>query len=153
MRTAGQVALIGAGALAIAIFIAMVVSEAVRFRGANAPYLLGVVVAASGGLLIGALVWVGTYVGARLAAPHQRTGRLVKWLAVIYGAGGVLLSLPVKTHAVKLDMPAGSGGAGHVELWNGWLLPLAIPLLVVIVALLITRVLAAALGEKVGRDA
>jgi hypothetical protein len=153
MRTAGHIALVSAGTLALATFVFVTVSEVVSFRAGGSPFLIEVVVTASGALLIGALAWVGTYFGARLAAPHQRTGRLARWLAAIYGAGAVLLCLPIKTHAVKLDMPPPSGVAGHIELWNSLLVALGIPLLVVIVALLTTRALAAALGQKVGRDA
>jgi hypothetical protein len=153
MRTASHIAFIGAGTLALATFVVTAIGGGVRLRTDGSVLPLGVVAMAATALCLGVLVWVGTYLGARSAAFNQRTGRLAKWIAVVYGVGGVLLSLPLKTHAVMFDMPAGSDGTGHVELWRPWFLPLAGPVLIVVAALLTTRALAAALGKEAGRDA
>lgn len=153
MRTASNIAFIGAGTTVLATFVVTVISGVIRLRADGSLFPLGVVATAATALFVGALVWVGTYLGARFAAFDQRTGRLAKWIAVVYGVGAVLLSLPFKTHAVMLDMPPGSDGTGHVEMWTPWFLPLAVPVLIVVIALLTTRALAAALGRQAGRDA
>lgn len=62
------------------------------------------------------LVGVGTYVGALWAAPPQRTARLAQVLGVLYLIIGVVLSFPIKTHAVVVDMPAPGSDVGR-----GWL--------------------------------
>ena len=153
MRTASHIAFIGAGTLALATFVVTALGGGIRLRADESVFPLGVVATAATALFFGVLVCVGTYLGARSAAFDQRTGRLSKWIAVVYGVGGVLLSLPIKTHAVMFDMPPGSDGAGHVELWRPWFLPLAGPVLIVVAALLTTRALAAALGREASRDA
>jgi hypothetical protein len=96
---------------------------------------------------IGLLVWVGMYFGARFSPPHQRNGRLV-WLTVVaFGVLGVLLSLPIETHAIRLDMPS-AGDASAIQF-----MPLLIPVALIAAAVLgsafITRALAAVSGSRV----
>ncbi len=56
-------------------------------------------------ILPGLLVWIGTYAGVRLARPHQLTLRLAWTLAFVYIAIGLVLALPMRTHAVMVAVP------------------------------------------------
>ena len=69
-------------------------------------------------------------------------------LTLLYAACGILLSLPIKTHAVKLDMPPSAIGSALDE-WGPFLLPIGGTLLLVVIPLIITRVLAAILARWV----
>jgi len=101
----------------------------------------------AGALAIGVLVWVGMYFGARFSPPHQRNGRLV-WLSVsAFGVLGVLLSLRIKTHAVRLDMP--SVGDASASQFIPLLIPVALIAAVVLASVFITRALAAVSGSRV----
>ena len=102
---------------------------------------------AAGALGIGLLVWVGVYFGARFAPSHQRNGRLVRLAAITFGVLGLLLSLPIKTHAVRLDMP--SAGDASASQFLPLLIPVALIAAVVLGSGLITRALAAVSGSRV----
>ena len=101
--------------------------------------------------IAGVIVWVGTYAGARMCAPWLRTPRLVRVLAVLYGILGVLLSLPIKTHAVVVEMPRGGFTASYYLFSTAFCIVTA--LVIALIPLLVVRTLARAFGDEVGRDA
>lgn len=105
----------------------------------------------AGALGIGLLVWVGAYFGACFSPPYRRNERLV-WLAIIaFGVLGVLLSLPIRTHAVRLDTPA-AGDASAAQ-FMPLLVPLALIAAVVLASVFITRALTAVSGSRVACQA
>lgn len=66
-------------------------------------------------------------------------------LAIAYSALAVLLSLPIETHAVRLDMPS-AGDASATQLMP-LLVPAALIAAAVLVSALMTRALAAVSAE------
>lgn len=62
-------------------------------------------------------------------------------LSLTFVVTGVLLSLPVQTHAVRLDMPSASHVPTGVD-WSAVLLPLGSLVLLVAISFVVTRVLA-----------
>jgi hypothetical protein len=68
-----------------------------------------------------------------------------------YIATTLLLAIPVKTHAVKLDMPM-AGSTQQFAVWGSSLAALGMILAIVLVCLAITRILAAALAGNYGRN-
>jgi hypothetical protein len=150
MRTPGRIATFAAAALAVAIFVTQVVVE--LRRGAFVLSLPGVRLPLLTALLLGILAWVGTYVGARMAGPRQRTPRLALVLTAAYVGVGIVISVPmIRTHAVKLDMPT-ANAPSHIHV-IGPFLRWAGPILIVIIALVITRVLALICVATIDRDA
>ena len=149
MRTPSRIATLAAAVLAVAIFVAQVVDELRRETlGMSLP---GVRVALFSALLLGILAWVGTYLGARMAGPRRCTPRLALALAAAYAALGIVITVPIRTHAVKLDMPTANASShldvmGSLPWWAG-------PILIVVVALVITRLLAALCVARIGGDA
>lgn len=143
MITPSRIAVAGSCAMAVSV---TVTNGIVQIAGpASLSGWLASTVA--GALGVGLLVWVGMYVGARFSPPHQRNGRLA-WLTVItFGVLGVLLSLPIKTHAVKLDMP--SAGDASASQFMPLLTSVALIAAVVLGSGLITRALAAVSGSRV----
>lgn len=147
MITPSSIAVAGSCAMAVSV---VVTNGIVQIAGPASPsaslseWLASTV---AGALSIGLLVWVGMYFGARFSPPHQRNGRLV-WLAVIaFGVLGVLLSLPIKTHAVRLDTP--SAGDASASQFMPLLIPVAFIAAVVLASVFITRALAAVSGSRV----
>ena len=147
MITPSRIALAGSCAMAVSV---VVTNGIVQIAGPPSPsaslsgWLTSTVAEALG---IGLFVWVGMYFGARFSPPHQRNGRLV-WLTVIaFGALGVLLSLPIKTHAVRLDMPSPDDASAN--LFMPLLIPVALIAAVVLGSVFITRALAAMSGSRV----
>jgi hypothetical protein len=138
-----------AGSCAMAVSMA-VTNGIMQIAGPASPSasLSGLLTSTLAGTLgIGFLAWVGTYFGARFSPPHQRNGRLVWLTAITFGVLGVLLSLPIKTHAVRLDMP--SAGDASASQFMPLLIPVALIAAVVLVFVVITRALAAASGSRV----
>jgi hypothetical protein len=147
MTTPSRIAVAGSCAMAVSV---AVTNGIVQNAGPTSPaaslsgWLASTV---AGALGIGLLVWVGIYFGARLSPPHQRNGRLA-WLTVIaFGVLGVLLFLPIKTHAVRLDMP--SAGDSSASQFMPLLTPVALIAAAVLVSVCITRALAAVSGTRV----
>lgn len=141
MSTPSRIAVIGSGVLVAATFTTNVL---VRFAGqAFRPVSFAELAASAvpGALGIGLLVWIGIYFGARLAAPDRRNGRLMKLVVTTYGVLGVLLSLPIDTHAVRVDMPS-AGDASAIQI-TPVLVSVVAVVGIVLGSLFITRVLAA----------
>jgi hypothetical protein len=99
-------------------------------------------------LVAGLFGWVGMYLGARLAPADRRNGRLVRLVAIAYSALGILFSIPIKTHAVRLDMP--SAGDASASQFMPLLIPVALIAVLVLGSAFITRVLAALSGPRIG---
>jgi hypothetical protein len=104
-------------------------------------------------VVLGGFVWVGTYFGARWAPPLQRTGRLARVLGVLYLVAGVALTMPIKTHAVLLNMSRGEGDTGVLAGVTPTLIICALPLALLGVLILVARGLAVVCGGRVRRDA
>jgi hypothetical protein len=153
MRAPSRIALFGAGGVILASFLTSAGGQLLRkpqriYEIANVTGF-----AAAEAIFVGALVWVGTYIGARLAAANQRTDRLVRVLVLTYAAIAILLSLPIETHWVVLDVSPGSSGMVQGTDWSQFVLVFGAPVAVVVLFAVITRVLAAALRGKTSRDA
>ena len=84
---------------------------------------------------------VGTCLGARMAGPRQRTTRLAKALTTAYVVVGVVITVPITTHAVKLDMSLTSASS-KIDLVRPLVLLFGFPLLIVVIALIMTRAFA-----------
>lgn len=153
MHTPGHIALVGASAIALAMVAASVSLAVFHPGGAGSSLGNAVLSAVIEASTIGAFVWCGTYLGARIAPPRQRDNRLSLWLAVIYFVAGIALSMPIKTHAVLVDMPVPSEqgpqahGVGSITLS---LIPLIFALLL---PMALTRILAIMLTRRTRRDA
>ena len=153
MRTPGYIALVGACAIALAIVAATLGTALFHLTGANASIGYSVLDATIAGLTIGALVWCGTYIGARLTPPHQRGNGLLVWLASIYFAAGIVFSLPIKTHAILVDMPAPSAQGSQTPAVGSITLSLLPLVLILLLPVALTRILAIVLARGRGRDA
>jgi len=153
MRAPSRIALFGASALSLASFVTSVLGQLIRLP--HRRYEIANVVGFAGieAILFGVLVWVGTYIGARLAPAHQRTDRLVRVVVLTYVVVAVLLSLPIETHAVMLDVPKASSGAVLGTMWIGFAFAVGALVAVVVLFIVITRVLAAALQVRNNGDA
>ncbi len=139
MRTPRHIADVSAIALAGA---AIVTSAATTVIGRGA-FLFTIASTTLAALSLGALVGCGTYLGARLALPEERTDRLVACLGAIYLPVGIVLALPIPTHAVLIDLSM--EGARPFETSPPE------PLTVTIVVLLSTVPLAAAVTLVLGK--
>jgi hypothetical protein len=91
--------------------------------------------------LLGLIVWIGTYIGARMSPVHQRTTRFMHSLAVTYMAIGVVLTIPVKTHAVIVETPQAAVNA-NIDV-AALLLEVGLPILLVVAPFFVTRIIAA----------
>jgi len=123
-----------------------VTSGLVQIFVSTSGSLEGLTSAAAEALGVSLLVWVGIYFGARTSAPQQRSRRLVAISSFVFGFFGVLLSLPIKTHAVMLDMPSSVGPSGSHYLLM--LIPIAVATVVILGPMFITRALAVMSGAK-----
>jgi len=142
MLSPSRISFVAGGSIATSIAISQLVAELVRERPPGAGASWAVETACLGGLFFGALVWLGTYAGAKLARPAQRTRRLAMWLAVGYLAIGILFSLPIKTHAVVIDLPRGGAEPDPSGGWFPLLWVLGPILIPVVISLILTRALA-----------
>jgi hypothetical protein len=136
MRTPSHIASLAAIAFAVPILLSQVQT-------------LGVLTALLGGIGAGVLVWAGTYVGARWAAPHQRTVRLAWVLGILFFIIGVALTIPIKTHAVLLDMPPPNGSASPLDFIRPLVAYIEAPLVMVVGSLLLTRGVATICGRPI----
>lgn len=146
MRSAGRIAFVGTGALAAAVLAAVVARIALGGTGPVDGTTSVVTSTAVGALLLGALVWLGTYIGARLAPPAQRTGRLARWLGAIYALVGVALTVPVRTHAIRIDLPISGAQSPDTSLLGPLTIALVSLASLVSLAIAVTRILAATLA-------
>jgi len=147
MRTPGYIATVCTGVLVLTVLAArLVVGLVVSSRGEASLGTLGQ--AALEAALLGAFVWLGTYLGARLSAPHQRSDRLIRVVSLTFIAFGVLLSLPIKAHAIRIDLPKASYASSAVD-WSAVLLPLGLLGLLVLIPFVVTRGLAIVLAKGV----
>ena len=106
-------------------------------------------------IFMAALVWVGTYVGARIFAPRKRTARLAQVLALLYGITGVALAIPIKTHAGVIDMPKAStpGGYSVPLVASITAASIAVSLAIALISLIVVGVVGMTCGDRLGRDA
>jgi hypothetical protein len=152
-RTPGRIALVGASATALALMTATLGMAVFHLAGVEASPGYAVLSAIIEALTIGALVWCGTYIGARATPIEQRGNGLTVWLASIYFTAGIALSLPIKTHAVLVHFSAPDAHGSPVPVTGSItisLIPLAAVLLLPIA---VTRILAMVLARGKGRDA
>lgn len=97
MNASSRVALCAGSAILLG---GLVASAATSFN------LTSILIGAAKFTYAGALVLLGTYVGARLAPPQQRSAGLIRVLVLLYAMIGVALAVPIKTHAVMVDVRA-----------------------------------------------
>jgi hypothetical protein len=147
MITPSRIAVAGSCAMVVSMVAANGIVQIAGRGSSSASLSEWLASTAAGALGIGLLVWIGMYFGARFAPPHQRNGRLVRLAAIAFAVLGVLLALPIKTHAVRLDMP--SAGDASASQFLPVLIPVALIAAVVLGAGLITRALAAGSGSRV----
>jgi hypothetical protein len=69
MISASRLALRASATLGVAVFISTAVQDMVRHSAKGVSPFAVPVAAAAEGLLLGGIVWVGTYIGARLSTP------------------------------------------------------------------------------------
>ena len=154
MRTPSHIALIAATALFVAAFVLQEFMLPVGPSPLSVPAIsLEILYAFLGAIIPGLLIWVGTYIGARWAPPQQRTIRLAQVLGALYLIIGVAMTLPIKTHAVLVDMPPPSGTASVLDPVRPFAAGIRVALVMVVVSLLLARSLAAICGGRVARDA
>jgi len=147
MRTPRYVATVSTGVLVLTVLAArLVVNLVVSSRGEAFLGTLGQ--AALGSVMCGAFAWLGTYLGARFSTPNQRSDHLIRVLSLTFIAFGVLLSLPIKTHAIRIDIPSASYASSGVD-WSAVLLPLGLLGLLVLIPFVVTRGLAIVLAKVV----
>jgi hypothetical protein len=92
--------------------------------------------------LFGALVWVGTYLGVRRTPVQQRTFSFKIALAAVYFVCGLVMTLPVTSHAVKLDMPQ-TGGTARIDIVVPLLAAICTLVLFVAIPFVMTRFVSA----------
>jgi hypothetical protein len=143
MRTPGRIALFGAVALSFTIFVAPAVWELLGRTDAGVWSGAAITATVIQSALLGILVWIGTYLAARLVTPHQRSVRLMQALVAIYVVIGFSLTMPINTHAVKLDLPLSANGHFVGEQWIVLVTPLVVALTIVGVSFAVTRGVAA----------
>ncbi len=149
MRTPRSVATVSTGVLVLTVLAArLVVDLVVSSRGEASLVSLGQAALAS--VLLGAFAWLGTYLGARFSAPYQRSDRLIRVVSLTFIAFGVLLSLPIKTYAIRIDIPTASYESSGVD-WSAVLLSLGLLGLLVLIPFAVTRGLAIVLAKVVRR--
>ena len=61
---------------------------------------------AAAAVVLAGIVWVGSYIGARVTLPGLRTDRLLALCAAFYAIVGAMLEFPVKTHAALANIDA-----------------------------------------------
>jgi hypothetical protein len=145
MRTPRYIANVSIGVLVLTVLAARILVDLVDSSRGEA-FLVTLGQAALGSVLLGAFAWLGTYLGARFSAPYQRSDRLIRVVSLTFIAFGVLLSLPIKTHAIKIDMPSASHASSGVD-WSALLLPLGLLGLLVLIPFAVTRGLAIVLAK------
>ena len=143
MRTPSDIATVAF----ISVFVSTLVAHAVSTRSGS---FTESIIAAGG---IGAFVWAGTYIGARWAPRQQRTVRLAQVLGVLYGIVVVALSMPIKTHAIRVDMPPPGEGRSPFTTLVLAAVAIAVPLAVLATPILVARGMAILCAGRVVRDA
>jgi hypothetical protein len=136
---------------ASALFVAGIVLSAVTGFGGSKFDPTAMALAATGFAFIAALVWLGSYMGARPSAPQHRTARLARALALLCGIFGAALGIPIRTHAVLVDMPA--AGSGPSPYWTPEVVSIAALLASVLISLFLVRILATICARAVARGA
>ena len=136
------IALVAASALFVAGFSTSVLSRigGHAFTPTSIAFTGGELVVVSG------LVWVGTYIGARRCVPRRRTARLARVLALLYGALGVALAIPIKTHAAVVNVPA--SGSPSINPIAPMVISVAALLAVILTPPFLVRGIAAACADK-----
>jgi hypothetical protein len=96
------------------ILVATLTSFAFLFTGTATsvlPVLLGghearlaILLSAEAAAVFAAIVWVGSYIGARVSLPGQMTRRFLTLTAAAYALVGAVMGFPVKTHAVLANI-------------------------------------------------
>ena len=154
MRTPSYIAFVAATALSIAVFVPQVFTLPLGPSPPHFPAIfLEISVAFLEAIILGVLIWVGTYIGARWAPPQQRTIRLAQVLGVLYLIIGFAMTLPIKTHALLVDMPPPSASASVLDPIRPIAASIGVTLVILVVSLFLARSLAAICGERVSRDA
>jgi hypothetical protein len=141
MIAPARIAMIGSSAMVVAMLATNVIVQIAGPASRSFSFSETIAAAVAEALGVAFFAWVGMYFGARLAPPNQRNGQLVKLVAIAHGVFGTLLTLPIKTHAVMVDMPSASD-ASAIQMMP-LLIPVALIAGVVLGSLFITRVLAA----------
>jgi hypothetical protein len=102
---------------------------------------------------LGLATWVGTYLGARIARPIERTNLFANVLAVAYVAIAIVISIPLPTHVIKLDSPTSGSTSRMVDVAAALVVALVASLLTGLIALVVTRILALICNVAVMRRA
>jgi hypothetical protein len=127
MRSSVHIAATIAIALAASMFVVLLLASH------SSVHLGDLLAPIAGGLLVG----LGTY--SRWAPPYQRSARLARVLGALFFGLGVVLTLPHKTRAIKMDMPVARGATSSVAVFVDVALGLIATLAVVLFSMLITR--------------
>lgn len=133
MNTAWSTSLISGVVAAVAIAI----GSALQFMGSSTPRPLPVafIVGASTiiALVAGIFIAITVRSGLLFARCRLLSGRSSLIIAVVNVAIlGILATVPVETHAIKLDMPSGQNGSAEVPLafWLTIVVALLVPFLI-----------------------
>lgn len=142
MRSSVHIAATTAIALAASMFVVLLLTT-------HSPVHLGSLLAPiAGGLLVG----LGTYLGSRWAPPYQRSARTARVLGALFFGLGVVLTLPNKTHAIKIDMPVDQGATSSVDVFVYVVFGLIATSAVVLFSMLVTRSIAALCRSRSARE-
>jgi hypothetical protein len=151
MRTPSRIATVPTIALIVTSAFVRLLTER---RGLVAKVtLVDIAIAALVVTVLGLATWVGTYLGARIAKPIERTNLFANVLAVAYVAIAVVISIPMPTRVIKLDSPTSGSTSRMVEVAAALVVAIVASLLVVIIALVVTRILAVICNVAVIRRA
>jgi hypothetical protein len=116
-------------------------------------FLANLQITAAAAVVAGAFVWLGTFVGVRWSPMRQRTNRLARLLALMYLVCGIALGLPIKTHAVKVDMPQVNDDSGLIISPPPKVVAAGVLLLMFVLPVALARGAAALCAVAVDRDA
>jgi hypothetical protein len=143
MRTPRYIATVSSVVLGATMLIISVVSS---LRGEAVLGHFGV--AALESVLLCAFAWPGTYLGAKYSTPHQRSDLFTRVLSLTFLAIGIVMSIPFKTHAVKLDMPSTTHAGSSAGFdWSTVLFAVFPLALVAVIPFVLTRALAIAIAK------
>lgn len=101
---------------------------------------------------VGLLVFTGTYAGLRTTSAQPKAPIFTRMLVGAYVFLGAVLSLPMHSHAVKLDMPRPGASFPKIDFLGNTAKPFLTGigglLLMILVPMLLTKIIAAACSSN-----